>query len=368
MRPCWRSAAWLAALCSLSCSPPDGPARGGQTQPGATVQRPADQRPADDAPPPPATRAPVELEIERISLTGPAADRRAEWSGLAWAGDHLLLLPQFPERFDGPANGVLFAIPRARLRAWVAGDRQQPIAPQAIPLQAPGLLQRIPGWQGFEAIACAGDRVYLTIEAGIDGQMTGYLITGTLAPDLSSLTLELITLTKIRSQAGVANAAEEALLLTGDRVMTVYEANGANINPTPRVHVFDRGLRRLPEIAFPTIEYRVTDATEVDEHGHFWVYNGFYPGDRQLLQPAPDAIAATYGEGPTQVHSDIVERLLPMRIGDDGIHLRERPPIQFRVGEKSRNWEGLARLDERTFLLASDFFPETIFGYVVIPE
>jgi hypothetical protein len=68
-----------------------------------------------------------------------------------------------------------------------------------------------------------------------------------------------------------------------------------------------------------------------------------------------------------------VERLVEFQLSHAGIVLVDRPPIQLELpdnllGMIGRNWEGLVRLDERGFLLATDTFPGTILAFVPTPE
>src|SRR5512138_133697 len=62
---------------------------------------------------------PAEVEVRNIPLAGPAAGSNAELSGLAWYGDWLILLPQYPERFPSGPDGSLFAIAKADLLAFL---------------------------------------------------------------------------------------------------------------------------------------------------------------------------------------------------------------------------------------------------------
>jgi hypothetical protein len=57
----------------------------------------------------------------------------------------------------------------------------------------------------------------------------------------------------------------------------------------------------------------------------------------------------------------------------EGIALADRPPLQLALSDDllgmiGRNWEGLARLDPRGFLLVTDTFPGTILAFVPAPE
>lgn len=330
--------------------------------------------------------APEEVQIKRIPLTGPAADRRAELSGLAWYGDQLLLMPQYPDRFphqDGPDDafagrpyGSLFTISRADLQRVIDADGDstdiEPIRPDRVAIIAPDLNRLIPGMQGFEAIAVAGDRIFATIEAELPDRMNGWLLRGEIAHELGHIRFDTEHMVEIRPNAPIGNASEETLVIIGDRVIAIYEANGANINPAPKAHVFDFELQARGTVAFPNIEYRTIDASRADERGRFWVSNCFYVGDRDSYRPAADPLVNLYGQGPSHKNSEIVERLLLLSYDQSaGIQLVERPPVQLQLESETRNWEGLVRFDRdgdtQGFIVATDMFPETILGYVAVP-
>ena len=317
----------------------------------------------------PRATSPTEYAVVEIPLSGPFAAASAEISGLAWYGDELILLPQYPARFGQGGDGALLALHRDEILAHLDGQRAGPLAPRPIPFVAPGLSARIPGFEGYEALAFAGDRVYLTIEASPAGGMRGYVVAGHIAPDLSELVLDPETLTEIAPLLKVANKSDEALLLAGDRLVGLYEVNGAGVNPSPAAHVFDLSLASAGTIPFPAIEYRITDATALDGAGRFWAINYFFPGDSDLL-PQVDPLAERYGQGPTHAQNEPVERLVEFEYDSAGIHLVERPPIQLELlpDDEARNWEGLVRLEGRGFLLATDKFPETILGFVAFGD
>ena len=307
-----------------------------------------------------------ETPVQVIPLLGPASERFAELSGLAWHGDQLILLPQYPDRLEPRNDGALYAIPEAALLAVVTGQSTDPITPRAIEFIAPDLASRAPGMEGFEAIAFHGDRVFMTLEANLGDRMTGYLVAGTIAADHSRVVLDTDNVVEIPAQASVSNASEESLLVTDDEVITIYEANGANINRSPRVHVFDHSLRPLGTRPFPTIEYRVIDATALDGDNRFWVMNYFFAGDRRLYNPAPDAIAAAHGKGASHGASETVERLLLLEYRPSGIVRIDRPPVQLQLIDAGRNWEGLVRWQDHGFLLTTDMFPDTLLGFVPV--
>jgi hypothetical protein len=183
--------------------------------------------------------------------------------------------------------------------------------------------------------------------------------------------LDTATLAQIPAQSPVDNKSDEALLVAGDRLVTLYEANGAEVNPAPVAHVFDMALTPAGTIPFPNIEYRITDATTLDREGRFWTINYFFPGDTELLAET-DPLTERYGQGPTHAQNVTVERLVEFQLTELGISLVDTPPIQLELsntllGALGRNWEGLVRLDDLGFLLVTDIFPETILAFVPTP-
>ncbi|MBN1876819.1 MAG: hypothetical protein JXA33_21525 [Anaerolineae bacterium] len=300
-----------------------------------------------------------------IPLDGAIASKQAEVSGLAWYGDMLILLPQYPSRLSSEADGAVFALAKSDIDAFLNGSVSHPLAPTAVPLIAPGLRKQIQGFEGYEAIAFAGERAFLTIEASPDKQMMGYLVAGSMQSDLSALHLDTDTLVEIQPQTKLSNFSDEALLIVDDELLTFYEANGVNVNPHPLAHRFDLQLNVISQIPFPSLEYRVTDATAIDEGGRFWVLNYFFSGDQDKLQPASDPFSQQFGKGPTHLQSESVERLVELQYIDGGISFTNTPPIQLvLLDEEARNWEGVVRLDHRGFLLITDTYPETILGFV----
>ncbi len=305
---------------------------------------------------------PTEYPVTTIPLAGPLADADAEISGLAWYGDTLILLPQYPSFAGG--GSFLYALPKSVLLDYLDGRSTTALTPQAIPFTATGLATQIAGFQGYEAIAFQGDDVYLTVEAdGRNGPM-GYLVHGTIAPDLSQITIHTDEIVEIAPQTGRSNTSDEALLVYGDELVTLYEVNGADLNEAPVAHRFALDLAEAGTLPLARIEYRVTDATAVDGNGRFWVINYFFPGDVDL-RPQTDPIAGQFGQGATHLQRDQVERLLELQFTDDGIQPSGAPPILLQLpDDDARNWEGLVRLDERGFLLATDKFPTTILAFV----
>ena len=301
-----------------------------------------------------------EITIQIIPLSGPIADPKAEISGMAWYKDQLILVPQFPDRFDDH----LFRIPKTEILQFLQGLETKPLEPKPVNIINANLKKKIKGFEGFESITFRDNDVFMTIESK-PKKMLGYLIHGIMDEKLYQIKLDS-ELVEITPQATLDNYSDESILNYGERIFTIYEANGGNVNSSPVVHVFSLTGNSLDTLPFPNIEFRITDASAPDSQGRFWAINYLFPLDESKLDPADDILAKKFGQGATHQQNRAVERLVAFQITEQGIKLLDMPPIQLELDSDmvSRNWEGLVQLDESGFLLATDKYPQTLLGYV----
>ncbi|HEX9029970.1 MAG TPA: hypothetical protein VF823_12400 [Anaerolineales bacterium] len=343
---------------------------------GVTASPAASQPPA--APPETATTGkplPKEQPVVQIPLDGPAATQEAELTGMAWYSSTLILLPRDPARFADklpestpPADGAVFALDKAEILSFLDGASPGPLTPRLVPVLAPGLAQPVNGFTGFQAIAVQGERIFLTLAAKPGPAARSYLVTGLIAPGLTSLHLDTAHTASISPDAGLPDAVEKSLVVAGSRLLTFNEANGRGVNPAPQAHLFDLSLREQGTLPFPNLEYRLGDMTPPDDAGQFWATNYFFPLDRALAVDS-DPLFELYPKGYTHSVWITVERLVQFQFGEFGIHLSDIPPIQLQLLDDNhpRQWEAIARLDGRGFLLATDRNPTTILGFVALP-
>jgi hypothetical protein len=167
----------------------------------------------------------------------------------------------------------------------------------------------------------------------------------------------------------IHNMAYEAITVVKDTVVTLFEANGAGVVQSAFCPRFTRQLSALHPLSMPNIEYRITDATDVDAKGCFWVINYHWHGDA-ILAPTVDPLAGRFGLGASHTTSRCVERLLELCYTPNSIVLSEEQPLYLELlqDEVCRNWEGIVRLDERGLLLVSDLYPETILAFVELQK
>lgn len=306
-----------------------------------------------------------EAKVQLLPLSGPAASTEAEFSGMDWFDDELVLLPQYPARFgaQGDRNGQLFVLRREVLQQAIAGELPS-LRPQPLPFVDAALRERIQGFQGYEAIAFQGSKAYLSIETEVDGRTHALLVRGTMQAHPPSLVLEATPLANLRSPRPIANLSYEALVVHEGGVDAFYELNGRGA-PAKALR-YSEGSAGLSTLPFPTLEYRLTDATTLDAKGCFWVSNYYWP--KSAWKPAPCALTKRWGQGCTHAAQPPVERLVELCYGARGaLHWGPHAPLLLRLNPPrtdSRNWEGLVRFGDQGFLLITDKHPQTLLAFV----
>lgn len=307
----------------------------------------------------------ISTPITQIPLSGPIAVPEAEISGMAWYGDLLILLPQYPYRFPVGDAGSLFALHRSEILDFIQRKTSGSLTPIQIPFYSPGLETSIRGFEGFEAIAIDGDRVFMTIEAHPNGMM-GYLVAGQIAPDMSEIHMDTARLSQIQPQTGIPNFSDEALLVFGSRLISIYEISGGLFNPNPVAHMFDFSLQLQDILAFPDIPYRISDATSPDDSGRFWAINFTLRGEVEATTSSGSLLDG-FREELSQFET--LERLVELQFSEDGIVLSGTPPILLELtgSQQNSNWEAIARLGDLGFLIATDEHPDTILAFVPYP-
>lgn len=312
-----------------------------------------------------------ESDVFEFKLIGTVANSSSEISGLDWFGEKLFLLPQFP--FEMSANdeyGFLYFINKSDILNVLNSDGDNELFYSQVKLFAEGLEEFNSWGSGYEAIAFNNDTVYLAIESLEGGETAGYIVMGKYFEADEKIILDKSTLVKINQTVEIFNFSEETLLLHDGKIISIYEANGKNVNPNPVANVLDLSLSEPRLFEIDNLEYRITDASRVDSTNNFWVINYLWPGDYDKLNPADDIIITKFGVGNSHKNSASVERLINLQILDQKIVIGEKNPVylQLQADGESRNWEGLAKLDDLGFLMVTDKFPKTILAFIPFPD
>ena len=338
---------------------------------------------AQDATPEAAPGTAPETAVTPIQISGPAAERDAEISGLVWYGDYLLLITENPFLYaDGDVRGKFFALEKADILEYLfEGENTDPLNPIEVPIYGADIEDAVGGFEvafdGFEAAAVvpktnafADDQIFLTIEADTvseeDPSMRGYLVWGSILPNLSGIELRLDDYVAMPTQTEFNNMSYETVFATPDNhVVAMYEVNGATANPQPVAVSVDLATGEASTIPVENVEFRVTDATTPSADGTFWVTNYFFPGEA-FLAVESDPLFAQYGMGASQAAFGGYERLVQMQYSPTGITRVDQAPIQLLQTDESngRNWEGVETLEDRGLLVVTDRFPETMLAFV----
>jgi hypothetical protein len=296
------------------------------------------------------------IEPIYITLDGDIASPDQEVSGLAWYKDNLILLPQYP-------TDRIYSIPKIQIIDFLASSLAT-ILPSEIKWDASDIDRHIKGFEGYESIIFNDDTVYVTIEAERHKINCGFIARGIIDNNKNEIKINKNSLKKIKTPVTLRNMTFETILINNNSVITIYEVNSARVNKLPVYHQFDKNLKSDIIKPFPFTDYRITDATEVDNDKKFWVINYFWPGDYKLLMPDLN-YTITKKKGIKQV-----ERLLEFQIVDGNIIRTETLPINIKLSEIGdvRNWEGIVRLDNKGFLIVTDKFPGTILAFISMPN
>ncbi|MCA9582623.1 MAG: hypothetical protein KC416_12570 [Myxococcales bacterium] len=296
----------------------------------------------------------IELPLAPEALPG---HDDPEFSSLAWYGDRLVLLPQFPERHDHR----LPTIERRDVDAFVHGLRET-LPVDYLAFDA-GDLATYPGYEGFEALDFVDDEAYLTAEFG-GTTVAGYVLRGAVN-ETGTLVFDPKSAQPLPHQSTVPNMGYEALVAEPSRVILFYELYDRH-NSRREALVFSRQLEPLPAIPMAGLEYRITDATTKPGSSDFWVSNYHWPGTP--FTPASCTLTARHGQGETHARSAAVERIVALNSRGPSIGPAPRPPLLLALGgTESRNWEGIAALPGYGFVVVTDKHPRTILAVVHAP-
>ena len=330
---------------------------------------PTEDAPEPDPEPPgedvgPMMSRPAELPLNEIEVFGRLARPDAAISSMAWFGDQLVLLPRFPIRFvQGGDRGVIFVLRQDQLLGALEQQRQDPIITSEVAFEAPGLEAAVPGYEGFEAIAFRNFEVFLTVKAIVDGVTKAYLFKGELSGDLRTLSVDVAGKVALPDPPPGLPVGYEALAISEGRAIALPGINGVDFVRAPSAPVLSAAdLSAQDPVPMAPLGLRLADVTTVDLDGTFWAINR-RGSDEDELEPSPDPLIQRYGEVGSHLETDAVERLVQLRLGEQGVEIVERPPILVSLGDRNRRWEAVVRLGSEGFLLMTSS-PTVVLGFL----
>lgn len=276
---------------------------------------------------------PLLLYSTPLQLGGNHGEASREYSGLAWHGEQLVLLPQYPD-------GQLYTLSRSDLkRAILEGSV---LSPATLHFDDRAVQKEVTGYEGYEAIAFDGTVVYAVIEARTWlRSMRAYLVKGS----IENGTVLMEQVVELPLPADVDNYAYESMTLAPSGILLIYEANG--ILAEPKALQVSRELDSITEIDLPRLPYRITDLTSLTDK-KFWALNTYWRGDRKKLQ-----VARTKNLG----------RIIEFQLTSEGLRSTGKS-VRVNEGGRSYNWEGIVRFGEKGFLIITDTYPSSALRYV----
>ncbi|KAA3611998.1 MAG: hypothetical protein D8M58_19825 [Calditrichaeota bacterium] len=286
-----------------------------------------------------------ENRVIDIDLGADMSNPKLQISGLDWYGEQLVLLTQIPSDF----NSKLYSVSKKDILQHLK-DSSYKVKISEIYLDDNLVSASLDHDNEYEAIAFKNDTVFMAIETDVGDKMQAWLVKGQMVTS-DTLKLKESCLIKIPlPENNIHEMACETIVIINNSIYAFYEANGANLNKQAICYKLDRNLSNVKEINFDHIEYRLTDATRVDDDNKFWVINNFYKGDIHSLKPVEDSfIPKTIGSVENEV-----KRLVQLQLHNNRISIATNKTII--LDPVNCNWEGLARLDDLGFLIANDTY------------
>ena len=298
---------------------------------------------------------PKTIKVEEILLSGDITNPNNEISGMDWYQEFLYMIPE-------NLNNFIYAIPRLEIDNYFFSTSPDPIIPKKVKFDIPNYKNIISGFDGFEAIAFYKNNVFLSIEANSNNNMKGFIAWGTIDTLAQVIFVPKSNLIQVETPIQIHNMSYESIINNGDDLILLYEANGVNLQKSPEHKIFSITDFSTSTINSINIEYRITDATKIDSDGRFWCINYLWPGEKVKLKPYEEFYLSDIEKNNNFKQ---IERLIELEYKDGKIFLSDNQPINFELeNDTSRNWEGIVRYGEGSFLIVTDKYPRMILGLV----
>jgi len=297
----------------------------------------------------------IEVEVVKLPLNEFTSNKNLEFSGLCWYKDYLVMLPQYPSKIEG---GSFFYLSKNEILESIKNNSI--LEPKLIKANLEGLEQYEGFGSGYEAVIFNKDTLLASIEYYKGDETVSVIVKGIIDSNKMIIDFDEKTLLKLPNNSGLENFSEESLIIAEESLIAIHEANFGEKNYAFKIPF---SLKSYQRIEFPKINFRITDASEVEDSLKFYAVNYLWKGDDAIF-PVKDLISEKWGIGKTNKFGKDLERIVQFRIYNTKIELTEKPPIYLKLDKKGRNWEGIVRLDNLGFLIITDKHPSTILGFV----
>ncbi len=302
--------------------------------------------------------------VVELKLNEETSNVNAEFSGLCWYDDMLVMLPQYPSYFRQElGKDVIFLLDSKEINKAIKKNGKYELAPKSVEVVNNKTYKLLPGYEGFESICYDGEFFYLTVEYNSQTQQS-ILVKAQMINNDTQLEILNEVHYYLDLPSDVFNASFESSFTTDDYIYVIYEANGALINKKAIVKRISKTFSSVEDLAMDSIEYRITDVTRFNQAGEGWAINYLWPGDVEKYKPSTDYIANPYST--INNFEQGVERIIPLKLVNDKlIYDNNREPVYIKKEalDYSSNWEGIVNYKDG-FLIVTDKFPKTIFKYI----
>lgn len=301
-----------------------------------------------------------------IPLPAAISSSSEELSGLTLHGGRLYLLPQYGGFKDTALQGEFFiySIRLDSIRRVIDGSDTAVTAYRKIRVEIPAALTpKIAHYQGLEAIAIAGNKVFLAVETDDEKSSECYLLQGIFNASKTAIRLtgRLVVLPRPNF---IPNGGFESLawLPAEKKLLAIFEFNGGKAGGTG--YVVDPSFTKKPQdVRIPQTFFRITDAW-AGSRG-IYALNYFWNGDYKdylanfVIRPSAKEITDSITSlqpfvqrNPNYLRdsSTCFTRVIRMRHGNSR---RWEDLGVLESGCSSTNWEGLVPFG-KGFLMVSD--------------
>jgi hypothetical protein len=220
--------------------------------------------------------------IKFLPLPVEISSPKEEFSGLAWSGSRLYLLPQYGNHketlLDGPFS--IYSIEETHLSNVIEGKDTLLNTYRRLSVknlhQLPDSLKKF--YQGFEAITIVGSHVFLAMETDDDYDYC-FLLKGLLDVENNEITIDPVDYVSLKRYPYIFNAGFESLTYLPDqkKLLALFEFNA--MPDGGRGFLIDPSFKQAPQpINTPFLPFRITDI-EATAKGRIYALNYYWEGD-----------------------------------------------------------------------------------------
>lgn len=284
---------------------------------------------------------------KRVALPEPLNDHLYEYSGLGIYKSKLILLQQYPSTsFPGIDTSYIGDMlnrktPTAAIHYWQLHNLEP-------------IKNKLPSYQGFEAVTVIGNDIFLSIET-LDDDRNCYLVRGLINDTTIILdTTTILPLLKLRKKSGdstitIHNIGFESMawLPKQKRLLLLFEYNRYPDKSTG--YLVDKNLKRLKKIEVDPIDFRITDI--FNNGASTYGINYYYKGEYELFEPKEQI---KKGDGYADWKVDCFSRIVELTVRKKRVSFKVIRNISF----ENDNWEGVMYF-RNGVLMITDRHPES---------